>query len=146
MHDYSSPAGRFEVLIPTEPRVTEQGLQISDVKVVNNVSLALTEYAVFGVSYAHLPPASAKSKGLLDNIRKGVIEGINGKLISSSNISHKGHPGREFQAFTEGRLYTSRIFLVNRRLFQLVIVTMPDNVLPADVQRFLNSFDVKMEQ
>lgn len=143
---YSSAAGRFGVSMTAEPRVTEQGLEIGAVKVVNNVFLGLTQFAVFGVSYADYPPNTSKSKSLLDNVRKGVIDGINGTLISSSNISHKGYPGREFQASSDSGLYTSRIFLVNARLYQLVVVAVPGKVSPADVHRFLNSFDLKMEQ
>lgn len=143
---YSSAAGRFGVLMPAEPRVTEQGLEIGAEKLVNNVFLALTEFAVFGVSYADFPPNTSKSKSLLDNVRKGVIDGIKGTLISSSNISHKGYPGREFQASSDNGLYTSRIFLVKARLYQLVIVAVPGKVSPADVHRFLDSFDLRMEQ
>jgi hypothetical protein len=142
---YSSAAGRFGVLLPAEPRVTEQGLNIGARKLVNNVFLALTQFAVFVVSYADFPPNTSKSKSLLDNMRRGVIDGIKGTLISSSNISHKGYPGREFRASSESGLYTSRIFLVNARLYQLVVVAVPGKVSSEDVQRFLNSFDLKME-
>lgn len=143
---YSSAAGRFGVLLPAEPRVTEQGLNIGAGKLVNNVFLALTQFAVFVVSYADFPPNASKSKSLLDNMRRGVIDGIKGTLISSSNISHKGYPGREFQASSDSGLYTSRIFLVNARLYQLVVVAVPGKVSDDDVQRFLNSFDLKLEQ
>lgn len=142
---YSSEAGRFGVLMPAEPRVTEQGLEIGGGKLVNNVFLALTQFAVFGVSYADFPPNTSKSKSLLDKVRKGVIDGINGTLTGSSNISHKGYPGREFQASSDRGLYSSRIFLVNARLYQLVVVAVPGKVSDADVHRFLNSFELKME-
>ena len=144
--NYSSAAGRFGVLMPAEPRVTEQGLEIGAGKLVNNVFLALTQFAVFSVSYADFPPKTSKSKSLLDNVRKGVINGIKGTLISSSNISHKGHSGREFQASSDSGVYTSRIFLVNSRLYQLVVVAVPGKVSAEDVHRFLNSFDLKLEQ
>lgn len=143
---YSSTAGRFDVLMPAEPRVTEQGLEVGAGKHVNNVFLALTQFAVFGVSYADFPPNTSKSKSLLDKVRKGVIDGVKGKLITSSNISHKGYPGREFQASSDSGLYTSRIFLVNARLYQLVVVAVPGKVSAEDVHRFLNSFDLNVEQ
>lgn len=143
---YSSAAGRFVAFMPAEPRVTEQGLQIGTEKVANNVFLALTQFAVFAVSYADVPLPSSKSKSILDNVRRGVVAGISGKLISSSNISHQGYPGREFQASSESGLYTSRIFLVNSRLYQLVVVAVPGKVAAEDVQRFLDSFDLKRGQ
>jgi hypothetical protein len=143
---YSSAAGRFGVLMPAEPRVTEQGLDIGAGKLVNNVFLALTQYAVFTASYADFPPPTPKSKSLLDKARKGVIDGINGKLLSGSNITHKGYPGREFQVSSDSGLYTSRIFLVSARLYQLVVVAVSGKVSSEDVDRFLNSFELKLEQ
>lgn len=143
--NYSSGAGRFVVLLPAEPRSTEQELEIGTGKLVNNVFLALTQFAVFSVSYADFPPGTAQSKSLLDKMQKGVIDGIRGRLLRSSKISHKGYPGREFQASSESGLYTSRIYLVNDRLYQLVVVAMPEMVSSEPVDRFLNSFDLKIE-
>ena len=143
---YTSTAGRFGVLMPLEPRVTEQGLEIGGGKLVNNVFLALTQFAVFVVSYADFPPHTSKSGALLDKVRKGVIDGIKGTLISGSNINHKGYRGREFQASSDSGVYTSRIFLVNARLYQLAVVAVPGKVAPEDVQRFLNSFDLRNDQ
>jgi hypothetical protein len=131
--------------MPAEPRATEQGLAIGSGKVVNNVFLSLTQFAVFAVSYADIPPDFAKSKRTLYNIRAGVIDGIRGKLISSSNTSHKGYAGREFQASSDNGIYTSRIFLVNARLYQLVVVAVPGKVSDENVQRFLDSFDLRLE-
>jgi len=144
--NYTSAAGRCRFLMPAEPRVTEQSLETGAGKLVNNVFLALTQFAVFSVSYADIPPNTPKSKSLLDSVRKGVLNGIKGTLISSSNISHKGYPGREFQALSDSGTYTARIFLVNARLYQLVVVAVPGKVPSADVHRFLNSFDLKMER
>jgi hypothetical protein len=138
---YSSTSGVFFAQMPVEPRITEQVLTIDDVQVVNNVALSLTQFAVFAVSYADLPPKISGSKNLLDRVRKGVLAGISGKLKSTSNISHKGYPGREFQATADSGLYTSRIFLVNNRLYQLVVVVMPNKVSADEVRFFLSSFD-----
>jgi hypothetical protein len=143
--NYSSRQGDFIAQMPVEPRVTEQALTIDDVQVVNNVALALTQFAVFAVSYADLPPNISGSKNLLDKVRKGVIAGISGKLKSNSNISHKGYAGREFQAIAESGLYTSRIFLVNNRLYQLVVVGVPGKVSADEVTHFLSSFDFKVK-
>lgn len=138
---YSSTSGDFIAQMPVEPRITEQALTIDDVQVVNNVALALTQFAVFAVSYADLPPNISGSKNLLDRVRKGVLDGISGKLKSNSNISHKRYPGREFHATAESGLYTSRIFLVNNRLYQLVVVGVPGRVSDDEVRWFLSSFD-----
>jgi hypothetical protein len=142
---YSPEAGRFVVLLPEEPRSTEQELEIGAGKLVNHVFLALTQFAVFSVSYADFPPGMARSKGLLDKMPKGVVDGIKGRLLRSSKISHRGYPGREFQASSESGLYTSRLYLVNDRLYQLVVVAVPEMVSSEQVDRFLNSFDLKIE-
>jgi hypothetical protein len=68
---YSSPAGRFHVLLPTEPRVTDQALNVGSVKLPNNVFLSLTQLAVFGVSYADFPTNTWKAKTLLGKYARG---------------------------------------------------------------------------
>ncbi|MGH9966663.1 MAG: hypothetical protein ACREBG_02355 [Pyrinomonadaceae bacterium] len=140
---YSSAAGRFTILIPVEPKFTENQVDSAVGKLVNNVYMALTDAGAFAISYADYPANNADPQAVLDNVLDGAIKGIKGTSISSTNITHKGHPGREFQASTEGSVYTSRIFLVNNRLYQIVVVTAPGKVSAAEINRYLTSFDLK---
>ncbi|HEX7999862.1 MAG TPA: hypothetical protein VF528_15855 [Pyrinomonadaceae bacterium] len=143
---YSSNEGRFSVLLPVQPKVTSQPVDTAAGKLINNVIFSQTTMAAYAVSYADYPQNNADPQQVLDSVRSGAITGIKGTLISGKNIMHKGYPGREFQASTEGALYTSRIFLVNNRLYQMVVVAPANKSSADDINKFLTSFDLKLEE
>ncbi|HEX8494071.1 MAG TPA: hypothetical protein VF658_14590 [Pyrinomonadaceae bacterium] len=143
---HSSTAGRFSILMPSEPKVQEQPVDTAVGKLINHIFLAQKGSAAFAISYADYPQNNADPQGVLDTVRDGAINGIKGTLVSGKNITHKTFPGREFQASTQGALYTSRIFLVNNRLYQMVVVAPVGHLTDAEVNRFLTSFDLKLTE
>lgn len=143
---YSSEAGRFSILMPVQPKVQEQPVKTAAGELTNHVFLALKGSAAFAISYADYPQNDADPQKVLDNVRQGAITGIKGTLISGSNITHKGYPGREFQASTEGALYTSRIFLVNNRLYQMVVVAPAGSLTTAEISKYLTSFNLTIDE
>lgn len=143
---HNSTDGRFSVLMPVAPQVSSKPVDTAAGQLINHVALAQTASSAYAVSYADYPENSADPQEVLDSVRSGAINGIKGTLISGKNITHKGYPGREFQASTEGALYTSRIYLVNNRLYQMVVVVPATLAKPADISKFLTSFDLKVEE
>lgn len=142
---YSSAKGRFSILMPTQPKVQEQPVDTDGGKLINHVFLSQSGTAAFAISYADYPQNNADPQKVLDDVRQGAITGIKGTFISGKNITHKGFHGREFQASTQGALYTSRIFIVNNRLYQMVVVAPIGQLTAADINKFLTSFDLKIE-
>lgn len=143
---YSSATGRFSILMPTQPKVQEQPVDTDAGKLINHVFMAQSGTAAFAISYADYPQNNADPQKVLDEVRQGAITGIKGTLISGKNITHKGFHGREFQASTQGALYTSRIFIVNNRLYQMVVVAPIGQLSAADINKFLTSFDLKIDE
>lgn len=145
---YSSERGRFSVVMPTQPSPRDQPIDSAAGPTVNHVFMSVKGSAAFAVSYADYPQASdsADPQVVLDNVRQGALNGIKGTLVSSRRIMHKGYPGREFQASTKGALYTSRIYLVGNRLYQLVVVAPVGALSDTEINRFLTSFDLQMEE
>lgn len=143
---YSSATGRFNILMPVQPKVQEQPVDTAAGQLINYVFMAQSGSAAFAISYADYPQNDADPQGVLDDVRQGAITGIKGTLISGKNITHKGYPGREFQASTQGALYTSRIYLVKNRLYQMVVVAPAAQASAADINRFLTSFDLKIDE
>jgi hypothetical protein len=143
---YSSARGRFSILMPSEPTVQEQPVDTANGKLMNYVFLSQKGAAAFAISYADYPQNDADPQGVLDRVREGAVNGIKGTLVSGKNITHKGYPGREFQASTQGALYTSRIFLVKDRLYQMVVVAPATQLSATEINRFLTSFDLKIDE
>jgi hypothetical protein len=143
---HSSTAGRFSILMPATPRTQEQPVDTAAGKLINYVAMAQRGSAAFAISYADYPQNNAEPQGVLDTVRDGAVTGIKGTLVTTKRITHKGFPGREFQASVQGALYTSRIFLVGDRLYQMVVVAPVGQLSDSDISKFLTSFDLKVDE
>lgn len=142
---YSDAPGRFSVLMPVHPEKSEHPVESEGGKLTHNIFMAKTAVGAFALSYADYTNTSDPQK-VLERVRDGAINGIKGKLVSSKTVTHKGFPGLEFEASLEGALYTSRIYLVKARLYQMVVVAGQGNVSSMEINRYLTSFDLLAAQ
>jgi len=143
--NHSDAPGRFNILMPVKPVKSEQPVETEAGKLINHMFLAQTATAAFLISYVdHVVPQDAQQT--LVRVRDGAVRGIKGTLLSSENITHKGYPGFEFRASTtDGAVYTSRIYLVNGRLYQIVVVAPASTPISKDINRYMTSFDLKAQ-
>lgn len=141
----TSAEGGFRVEMPGEPA--------REVLTVNTAigPIELTTFALeereraFVVSFADYPEEHVRARGpaeLLDGARDGAVANLQGRLLTELLIEHEGHPGREFRIEVPGGTATSqvRMFLVENRLYQMVVVTPREQAFSEDVARFLDSF------
>jgi hypothetical protein len=65
------------------------------------------------------------------------------KLLSQENINLGAYPGRELKLWDEkeGIFLTGRVFIVNQRLYML-LVGSPKNPQVSDVRKFFDSFEL----
>lgn len=153
--EYSSAEGRFSILFPGIPK---EGLQSVDVqggqfKVhIHN----LKAYAEYGVIYADYPipvgdPHVAKQ--VLDNGAKGGAAEVKAEVLSMTEISIDGYPGRLLrERLPNGSILKAKMYLVGQRLYQIA-VTMPKAETSPDrgkafekfADKFLDSFTLKNE-
>jgi hypothetical protein len=82
----------------------------------------------------------------LDGARDGAINNVNGKLKSSSPITLNGkYPGREFTASItkpiQGQI-RARVYLVNKRLYQVMLLGTDSWATSPQATDFLNSFQL----
>jgi hypothetical protein len=146
---FSSPEGRFTLLMPAKPTVSTRDVDTKVGKLTLYSYAAGNSVAFFGGSFADYPTAArdvAHAEEVLDGVRDGVLKGSESKLISEKKISVKGHPGREFTASGKVNetdvIYAWRIYLVDRRLYQLAVGTLVKDSNHPDVAKFLTSFDL----
>jgi hypothetical protein len=141
---FSSEAGHFSILMPVKPTESKQDVATKLGPMVNNVFMAVTPAGhAYALSYADYPANNVDPQETLDKVRDGAVNGIKGQLVKSTNITHKSYPGREFQATVGDGLYTSRVYLVGTRLYQMVAMGPKDRISAADINRFLTSFELK---
>ena len=75
----------------------------------------------FTVTYGDLPESSSIStEAALAGSRKGVLEQTKGTLASNADITLAGYPGNEFTVTSADGLRHQRVYMVSRRLYELV--------------------------
>ncbi len=92
------------------------------------------------------PAAIKKSpiKDVLDSSRDGAVGNLKGELDSEKDIKLGDYPGREVRiAVDEGKkLFRARVYLVDQRLYQVVVFGTKDAATSKEADKFLDSFQL----
>src|SRR5262249_27644041 len=99
---------------------------------------------MYGANYSDFPAKIKKVpiKQLLDSSRDGAVTNLRGKLAGEKDIKLGKYFGREGQIEVSGgkRLFRARVFLVEQRLYQVVIFGTKKAGTSKLADRFLDSF------
>jgi hypothetical protein len=149
MTKVDSAEGRFSVSMPSKPEQGERDVDSAVGKLKLHTFGASNDVGQFMVSYADYPTeaaSAAQQESVLDGVRGGVLKGLQAELISETKVSTKGYPGRELRAtkVTEGAeiVFSWKIFLVGRRLYQMAVATVKAEAESPDIQKFFISFQL----
>lgn len=80
----------------------------------------------------------------LEANRDNFVKGIKATLLTSRPMMIDGYSALEFTAETADRIFRSRVYLVGRRPYQIVIGSPKGIDDSANVNRFFNSFKVNL--
>ncbi len=146
MQPYTSGDGRFTVSFPQgEVQQSTDAIPYADgtkgTMYEFSVSLASGNIA-YMVMYNDYSAAQANGdpQSVLAQARDGSVKGKT--LLSDIAINLYGVPGREFSCKDDTWSYTVRQFLNGKRLYQLIVVSKPDQ--PAtQISDFMNSFRIQ---
>jgi hypothetical protein len=72
--------------------------------------------------------------------RDNFAKGIKGKVVSETPYSFGAHPGTEFVTETDSSTARSRVFVVGRRPYMLIVVNSKGRDNSANIDRFFSSF------
>ena len=140
---FNSEDGRFSVMmpqIPTDKTETEQsqhGPYTTHLFIVKDTT---SVYLIGWVDYD--PSFNFNRQAELEANRDNFVKGINAKLVTTRPAVIDGYSAIEFTAETEDRVFKSRVFMVGRRPYQIVIGSPKGMDDSANVNRFFNSFKV----
>ncbi|HWS52729.1 MAG TPA: hypothetical protein VN228_01270 [Pyrinomonadaceae bacterium] len=141
-----SPAGSsFTVLMPTEPKADTKTAQSPHGPYTTNLFSSVTPareiYMVGWVDYD--PKFNFGVQAELEANRDNFVKNVKAKLLSSTPIKLGTHPGIEFKAELTGQAdIVSRVYVVGRRPYQLIIVSPAGRASAADRERFFSSFQL----
>jgi TonB family protein len=152
---FESAEGRFSIQFPGAPRVGTEPLDPVGKVLLHKCSL--NTKAEYGVVYADYPmkiEASAANQ-VLDDGAKGAVTALSSELLSISEISLSGNPGRQLkERLKNGAIMHARMFLVGQRLYQIAVTLPPTENSNADQvalyedagTKFLESFKLKPDE
>ena len=114
-------------------------------------SIAVNVFAVFRpealylVAYSDFPKSitldSPEVKELLPQVDPNVAKRDGVRVVSQSNLRLRNYPGREIKMQDrEGVVLRWRAFIVNKRLYQIGVITDKEASLPQSIAGFFNSF------
>ncbi len=137
------PNCQCSVLTPVK---LEGSVQPVDTK-VGRYSVSIFQGTVGTVSYVigwvdYEPTMKLNIQGELEANRDNFVKGVGATLLETKPISLKGNPGLLFTAEKGTTFYTSRVYVINRRPYQLLVATRRGEDHAAEISRFFNSFEI----
>ncbi|MBN1457745.1 MAG: hypothetical protein JW912_07835 [Sedimentisphaerales bacterium] len=146
--DYQSSRGRFTVSFPGEPEEGVQTLTSHDGDFDLYMYNAGSKKISFAVAYVDYPDSVFKKrsvKEMLDGAVDGAVNNVGGKLIDEIEVEYEGYPGREIEVSiaSEKAIIRARIYLVDKRLYQLMVIGKEDQVTESRVYDFFDSFVIE---
>ena len=146
--NYTSPTGRYSVLLPSQPKLTTQEIPTSSGNKVSQYLAAVGDSSVtYMVAYFDYSAANTFS---FDKGRDGMLANVKGTLLNEKSVSLGGYPGREVNIAANASagvayIVHARFYDVNKRIYLIqFIIPKSDDTSEAEAKatRFFDSFNV----
>jgi len=143
---FTSAPGRFSVLLPEIPTDKAATTQSEHGPYNTHLFIVRTERSVFLVGWVDYDPSFNFSiQSELDANRDNFVNGLKSKgidisVVSTTKITMNGNPGIEFIAETPDTVYKSRVYIIDRRPYQLIAGSSKSRDDSTNVARFFQSF------
>jgi len=149
LKEFKSAGGKFTVKMPGDPKESKQKTAVGDL-VMHTVELPEGAYSVQWVDI----PATAKEdeatlKKRLEGARDGGVGAVGGKVLADKEIKlGDKYPGRDFTGDIPAQkgLLRCRVYFVDGRLYQVMVVGKKEFVEGKDTNAFLDSFALIKEE
>jgi hypothetical protein len=144
---FSSELGRFSVLMPetptekTDTTPSEHGPYTTHLFITRDKNTT-NVYLIGWVDYD--PSFNFNKQSELAANRDNFVKGIEARLVSTRPLQIDGYQALEFVAETAERTFKSRVYMVGRRPYQIVIGYPKDTEDALTTNRFFNSFKVRL--
>ena len=140
---FTSAAGRFSVLIPEIPPEKTETVNSALGPYTTHLFIVKDTTSVYLIGWVDYDPSfNFNRQAELEANRDNFVKGISATLLNSRATVIDGYSAIEFSAETADRIFKSRVFLVGRRPYQIVIGSPKGVDDTASVERFFNSFKV----
>ena len=140
---FTSERGRFSVLMPEIPTDQTQTVNSANGPYTTHLFIVRDPTSVYLIGWVDYDPSfDFNRQAELEANRDNFVTGIKATLLNTRPTVIDGYSGLEFTAETADKIFKSRVFLVGRRPYQIVIGSPKSMDDTANTERFFNSFKV----
>jgi hypothetical protein len=145
---FASEEGKFRVLFPGTPVTTNEISNSQGYEIIFHSNYVWADRQTqYAVNFSDNPEIVERltPKQQFDASQKAVAESF-GAIVSQNDFKLGTYPARDFEFVAGGKANFSgriRLVLVNRRLYQIMVIFLTQNPHVDDFQNFLNSFSVQ---
>ena len=140
---FDSALGRFSVLMPEIPKDTVETTPSDHGPYTTYLFIARDERNVYLIGWVDYDAKfNFNRQSEMEANRDNFVKGVKATLTGSRALTIDGFQVIEFTADTADRTFKSRVYMVGRRPYQIVIGYPKEDALIAPVARFFNSFKV----
>jgi hypothetical protein len=143
---FTSPEGRFSVLMPGTPTDKTETVDSEPEPYTTHMFISRDDpqrvYLVGWVDYH--PSFNFNRLAELEANRDNFVKGVSAKLLSSHRLNIDGYQALEFTAENAEMIFKSRVYIVGRRPYQIVIGSPKGIDDSAAVDQFFKSFKVSL--
>lgn len=142
---FTSDAGRFTVLMPERPNDKVETTDSAHGPYTTHLFIVRDPTSVYLIGWVDYDPSfNFNRQAELEANRDNFVKGVGAKLINSRPTVIDGYSAIEFTAETDDRVFKSRVYMVGRRPYQIVIGSPKGQDDTANVNRFFNSFKISL--
>jgi len=143
--NFSSTDGLFTVLMPDTPTEKTETTQSEHGPYTTHLFVLRGESNVFLIGWVDYDPSfNFNRQAELEANRDNFVKGINATLRTTRSLTLSGYSAIEFTADTADRTFLSRVYMVGRRPYQIVIGVPKGGEDSSDATKFFNSFKVRL--
>ena len=140
---FNSVAGHFNVLMPDTPEDKAETTPSDHGPYTTHLFIVRDTKNVYLIGWVDYDPSfNFNRQAELEANRDNFVKGINATLTSTRALQLDGYMALEFTADTADRTFKSRVYMVGRRPYQIVIGCPKDEPDAVATNRFFNSFKV----
>ena len=142
---FTSEEGRFSVLMPETPTDKAETTDSTHGPYTTHLFVVRDTTSVYLIGWVDYDPSfNFNRQAELEANRDNFVKGINAKLLATRPTMIDGYAAIEFTAETDDRIFKSRVYMVGRRPYQIVIGSPKGQDDSVNVNRFFNSFKVSL--
>ena len=143
---FTSPEGHFSVLMPEIPQDKSETVDSAHGPYTTHLFIVRDTTSVYLIGWVDYDPSfNFNRQAELEANRDNFVKGISATLLNTRPTMVDGYSGLEFTAETGDRVFKSRVFLVGRRPYQIVIGSPKGFDDAAITDRFFSSFKVSRQ-